>query len=91
MKEPARLSSDRHGSETTRFECGKRSDLYLLAHDEESGALVFTEECSCALEERQFNAILEAVRQATKEHGPQAFAVKWDDEEVEYWSLGLLQ
>jgi hypothetical protein len=91
MKKGRKAFGHRHADETRRFECGKRSDLYLLAHDEESGALVFTEACSCALEERQFNAILEAVRQAAREEGPQAFAVRWDDEEVEYWSLGLVQ
>jgi hypothetical protein len=66
---------------------------YVLGKNEDTGSVIFTEQCTCGLSEDAFGEIVAVVDEAEAEDGsdiPCAFLVQWGERGIEYQRIGRI-
>jgi hypothetical protein len=64
---------------------------FILGKNEETGTIIFAEQCACGLDEDGFDEIVAILSQAEAEDGsdvPSAFLVQWGERGIEYQRIG---
>jgi hypothetical protein len=66
---------------------------FVLGKNEETGTIIFAEQCACGLDEDGFNEIVAVVSQAEADdiaNIPSAFVVQWGERGIEYQRIGRI-